>query len=450
VFIVTAISSRSRAHTPARAIADGSPPPSHGTEERLLRAVTLLAGRDGYPRLSVERILELAAVSRATFYQYFSNVDDCFWSAYRRHAERLVADVAAATAAGKSPEFEALDALVALAVSQPHTARMLMREGLTAGPAGPAERDALIARVADAIRASQPAPSTVDLPPQILVGAVFGFLAMRVSDGGALAGLREYVLEWALAFLRCASLPSWSARLAPAFPPQVGRSPARASAPPAGATRRERVLRATAAAVCAKGYRDTTVTDIVALAGVSRRSFYNEFQSKADAFVAAYEHGFQLTLMACTPAFFISASWPERVWASAQAFTGFLSREPIFAHLGFLECYALGPDFTQRAYEIQLAFTLFLEEGYRQRPQARPLSRACADLTAAAIFELAFQGTRRGPSMYLRSLQPLAVYIALAPFIGVDDAGEFVTDKLSTRTGSAAHAICSPGRSRAR
>jgi AcrR family transcriptional regulator len=45
--------------------------------DRLLEAVIELAARDGYARLTVEKILVVAGVSRATFYQYFRSADDC-------------------------------------------------------------------------------------------------------------------------------------------------------------------------------------------------------------------------------------------------------------------------------------------------------------------------------------------------------------------------------------
>ncbi len=331
--------------------------------------------------------------------KYFCNVEDCFWSAYHKHADRLVADVAAAAAGSVDRELDVLDTLVATAISRPQAARLLMREGLAAGATGRRERDALISRIERAMTSCAADQLTIDLPPTILIGATFGFLSMRLADGGALDGLREQVREWAGAFARRSSQRSWSARLVPALAPHASRPPARSSVGRPGRAPRERILLATAATIHAKGYRETTVTDIVAGARVSRRSFYNEFPSKADAFVAAYEHAFELGLAACTPAFFISAPWPERVWHGAQAFTGFLAREPLLSYLGFVECYAIGPSFAPRVQDTQLAFTLFLEDGYRQRAQAQSLSRACSTLTAAAIFELAFQSTRRGPGL---------------------------------------------------
>jgi len=399
--------------------------------------VTEVAARHGYAQLTVERILSAAGVSRATFYQYFCNVDDCFWSAYRQHAEQLVSDVTAAAKGNRHRELAVLDALAVTATSRPEIARLLMRECLAAGPTGLVERDGLISRLEHAMTGPAPSQSTIDLPAPILIGATFRFLSMRLSDGDALDGVRDDVREWVGGFARRSSSPSWSARFAPVLPRHASRTPAQSGVGRTAGTPRERILRATAATIRAKSYRDIAVADIVATACVSRKGFYNEFSSKADAFMATYEHGFQQSLAACAPAFFGPRAWPERVWHGAQAFTGFLSSEPLFAYLGFVECYAIGPRFALRVHDTQLAFTLFLEEGYRHRAQAQSLSRACSVLTAAAIFEAGFQASRCGPSLYIRRMQPLAVYIALAPFTGIDEAGEFVTGKLSAANSDA-------------
>jgi AcrR family transcriptional regulator len=401
------------------------------SQARLLDAVTQVATRDGYARLTVERVLREAGVSRATFYQYFASVDDCFWSAYRRHAEQLEATVAAAARRSEQPQLAMLDALVDLAVSRPDVARVLMREGLAAGRTGLTERDALIARLDHASAGSVAQAATIDLPATILIGSTFGFLAMRLADGSGDDRLREEVREWATAFVRGCSGSSWSSRLAPALPRQPALLPGQSSSTRPRGSAHERILHATAQVVRQKGYRAMTVADIVRVARVSQRTFYNEFPSKADAFMATYEQAFQQGLAACAPAFFISAPWPERIWQGAQAFSGFFAREPSLAHVCLVECYAVGPRFARRVQDTQLAFTLFLEDGYRQRPQAQSLSRACSILTTAAMFEIASAGARRGPIMNLRRLQPLAIYVALAPFIGLDAAGEFVMGKLS-------------------
>jgi AcrR family transcriptional regulator len=411
----------------------GSPTTSGGprAELRILDAVVDVAGRNGYARLTVEAVLAAARVSRATFYQYFANVEECFGCAYRRYAEQLTTDVAERVRRQANPHLVILDALVDLAISRPEVARVLMAEGLAAGSVGMQDRDAVITKLEHAMTGSAAHDSRIDLPPGTLIGGIFRFLSMRLLDGGALDGPREDVREWVLAFARRSSQPSWSSTFMPALPSEVSRACALPRHPRPAGTSRERIMKATAASVREKGYRDITVADIVGAAGVSRRGFYNEFSSKAHAFMAAYEYGFERTVAACAPAFFTPAVWPERVWRGAHAFTGFLSREPLLAYLGFVECYALGPGFAARVHDMQLAFTLLLEEGYRQRPQGRRLSRACSHLAAATIFEAGFQASRRSASIFLRRLQPLAVYIALAPFIGLEEAGEFVAAKLS-------------------
>jgi AcrR family transcriptional regulator len=412
---------------------DQNEPRRNTAHDRLLSAVSDVAAHKGYAHLTVERLLASAGVSRATFYQYFANVDDCFWSAYRHHADRLVDETNAAVGArrGEPPELLVLDALVDAAVSRPGIVRLLTREGLAAGPAGLAERDSLIARITKSMTGSVGHQPAIDLPAAILIGGTFRFLTMRLSDGHNLGGLRDDIRQWAGAFALGARAPGWSVRFTPAVPGACSSSPY-----PWGGTRfrgsaRERILKATALTIRERGYRASTVADVVQAAGVSRRGFYNEFACKSAAFVGAYEHVFEEILSVCTPAFFGPRVWPERVWSGALAFTSFLAREPLLSYLGLVECYAVGPRFALRVHDTQLAFTVFLEEGYRQRPEAESLSRGCSALTVTAIFELAFQASRHSPDVETRRLQPLAVYMALAPFIGMQEAGNFVAGKLA-------------------
>src|SRR3954453_20626074 len=56
-------------------------------------------------------------------------------------------------------------------------------------------------------------------------------------------------------------------------------------------TQRERMLDAMARAVAAKGYAKLTVSDVVALAGVSRRTFYEQFADKEECFLESYAAG---------------------------------------------------------------------------------------------------------------------------------------------------------------
>jgi AcrR family transcriptional regulator len=70
------------------------------------------------------------------------------------------------------------------------------------------------------------------------------------------------------------------------------------------ASQRFRLLLGTARAAAAKGWAQTTVADIVDAAGVSRKTFYEHFDSRDEAFVAAYDAidvGIERVASALTP-----------------------------------------------------------------------------------------------------------------------------------------------------
>jgi AcrR family transcriptional regulator len=406
-----------------------------GVSRRILEAVTKSAGRYGLAELTVELIQRNARVSRASFYQYFSSVEDCFWNTYRHHAQQLVHRVTDAVAGCEHPELAALQVLVETAKEQPNVAQLLMREGTGAGASALEEREWLIEGIAGAIEASRLA-GTVDLPLEIMIGGVFRFLSLRLDGGGTRDRLAHDVLEWAGTFAAGGKEKTWSGESAPRLPSRDGSG--RESSQFLGNAKRElapreRIIWATAATIRDVGYRNMKVEQVCAVAGVSRRSFYNNFPTKTDAFIATYEFAFQQTVAACAPAFFGARVWRDRIWDGFEASSAFFSREPLLAYIGFVECYSIGREFALRVRDTQLAFTLFLEDGYRQRPEAEALSRDCSELTAATIFEAGFLASLRGPTLNIRRVQPLSVYIALAPFIGRDAAGGFVRSKLSAR-----------------
>lgn len=394
-----------------------------GTQGRLTDALTDFVSCHGYARLAVERLLERAGVSRATFYQYFSSVEDCFLHAYGVQGERLVGEVARVHVQDGG-QLALLGLLVAAAHERPEVANLLFREGLAAGPAGLRARERLIAGIE---RTAGITASAVALPTSVVIGAVMRFLAIHASNGTTPADLGDDIRRW----LGCYEAPCGSVVWPRRLPPLSSKAH---STPPAGVRLRhppaERIVRAAAASVEHRGYRATTVAHIVNVARVSRATFYNEFADRSAAVTAACERAFRETMAACAPEFFTVPGWTERVWQSSLAFTGYLAREPSFAHLLMAEPYALGPELASRVADSLLAFTFFLEGGNRQRGESGRLSDHCQLLIAASIAELAMLACRGQPGVDMRRIQPLAVYMTLAPFVGVHEAARLVTRKL--------------------
>jgi AcrR family transcriptional regulator len=82
-----------------------------------------------------------------------------------------------------------------------------------------------------------------------------------------------------------------ASRIKPATPQKLprGRHPLTQAA--VAGSQRVRLLDAGARVVAERGYGAATVADVIALAGVSRRTFYEHFPGLEDCFLAAYEDG---------------------------------------------------------------------------------------------------------------------------------------------------------------
>src|SRR3954470_1905995 len=91
----------------------------------------------------------------------------------------------------------------------------------------------------------------------------------------------------------------------------------------AAETQRARMLEATARAVASKGYAKTTVADIVALAGVSRTTFYGHFADKEECFLETYAAGAHALVVGVADAVRRSgaADWRERVRVGLSTYT---------------------------------------------------------------------------------------------------------------------------------
>src|SRR4051812_40967638 len=117
-------------------------------------------------------------------------------------------------------------------------------------------------------------------------------------------------------------------------------------------TQRERMLNAVIEAVAEKGFADTTVADVVARAGVSRRTFYEQFDDKLDCFLAAYVARAEAVLEQIETrvhALDAAAGWRERLRAGLGAYLDALAARPASARVLNVDVLGAGP----RALELR-------------------------------------------------------------------------------------------------
>ncbi len=111
------------------------------------------------------------------------------------------------------------------------------------------------------------------------------------------------------------------------------------------ASQRGRLLDSMAQAVAEHGYGATTVAHVVALAGVSRKTFYEHFSDKEDCFLALYDTGIAYVIGRLVEALWdeTADSDPEvRIAAGLRTFLAVLAEEPAFSRAIILEVHAAG------------------------------------------------------------------------------------------------------------
>ncbi|HEV7770114.1 MAG TPA: TetR/AcrR family transcriptional regulator [Solirubrobacterales bacterium] len=159
--------------------------------ERLLAAMLKAVAEIGYRDVNVQDVLDRAGVSRPTFYEHFSNKEDCFLAAFDATAVRLRAGVAAAADEGGDNWRDrlrfGLRALLRFAVEQPDAARALIVEARGASPAAVLRRDALLehfgARIDGKARELVPGADGSAIKAAGVVGGIETLLYSRINKG---------------------------------------------------------------------------------------------------------------------------------------------------------------------------------------------------------------------------------------------------------------------------
>jgi AcrR family transcriptional regulator len=182
------------------------------------------------------------------------------------------------------------------------------------------------------------------------------------------------------------------------------------------------MLDAMAAAVAEKGYAATTVADVIKRAGVSRKTFYEQFHDKEDCFLQAYDVILGMCLQRVADAYMGHEEWSERLRHGLDAFLRFLASEPAFARLCVVEALAAGPQGVARRDQALAAFASFLDVARNEAPSGNAPPPLIAEVTTGGIYGLIYTRIVRGETESLPELLPDMMYVALVPFVGQEEA----------------------------
>ena len=195
---------------------------------------------------------------------------------------------------------------------------------------------------------------------------------------------------------------------------------------------RERILFACAQCCYERGYVQMGIADIVSAAAVSRSVFYEHFHDKQHAALAMLEQAFELMMTDQRPRLLRAGLLARAGLGGRPRVVRGLRDVPRPVHIAASSSTRPWARLrVQLEHDRLMAFTLMLEDGYKQRPEAEQLPRVVSELIVSLLMECPYREIRRRkpPDRFYDLLPPLPI-AGLAPFIGPPQASSFVQAKV--------------------
>jgi AcrR family transcriptional regulator len=162
---------------------------------------------------------------------------------------------------------------------------------------------------------------------------------------------------------------------------------------------RDRIFHAMETVMAVKGYADTSVADIIKVAGVSRQTFYQLFCSKQDCFLASFgqRQGSVLGTIFETPT---SKAPLERFAALLRTYLTVMARDPAVSRLYLIGVYTAGREALAKRLEMQQQFVdavaaLFEAQTEQDRFVCQTLVAAVSTLVTNALLDDDPQAVRK-------------------------------------------------------
>jgi AcrR family transcriptional regulator len=172
---------------------------------------------------------------------------------------------------------------------------------------------------------------------------------------------------------------------------------------PAG--HRERLIAAMAASIEEKGYRDTTVADVVRIARTSRRNFYEHFADRDACFLALFDATNETMMREIADAVQPDRPLDEQVDRAVDAYIDNVAATPALYRSFVRELPGLGQAGADRGLATLERFAEmlvgFVESGRRAQPELtlRPLAMDSAIIIVGGLRELLVIALQRGRDM---------------------------------------------------
>jgi AcrR family transcriptional regulator len=205
-------------------------------------------------------------------------------------------------------------------------------------------------------------------------------------------------------------------------PPGSSRSPGTLGPEIVDEIQRARIVDSLIATAAEHGYGTVTVERIIRHAHMSARTFYALFEDREACLLAAYEASANELRAGLLAAWEVESRWPDKVRRAITAVIGFIVEYPNAARLLAVEIQAGGPKAQALQAESVDRLSAKLREGRRFRPTSVRLNASTEQTVIAGAIGLIGERLLAEPPDRLRACEPELVELALAPYLGRDEA----------------------------
>ncbi len=406
---------------------------------RIHGAMVEAVAESGYEHTSVKQVIGLAGVSRRSFYEQFSNKEECFLATFDLIAGREIKRMRKAYIAADGGLEERLRAafqsLTTQAGENRKAATLVLLEARTAGAAGTLRlRRATTTCEQMLARGLLASPEASPLPVPVVRGITGGLHGMMAQAMSATRGridpqLSEEMLQWTLLFQTPAAAhmdellaAGLSLRMR-----EISLARAHPTAPPMGALdTRTQLLDEVLRLAALHGYRELTAPQIADEASVPIDAFLELFATRGECFLAALDKISEELLAIAADPELVSAQWPTAVRRVLGELLSFLGERPLYARTLAQEAFTAGPEAVQYTLELLQTIATLLTEGAPNPVQ----SELVVEGIAGALLHTVRCQVVSGRIQLLGALADHLSYIVLAPFLGAEAALEVLAEVL--------------------
>lgn len=186
---------------------------------------------------------------------------------------------------------------------------------------------------------------------------------------------------------------------------------------------RERMLLATAELVAERGYQKTTIELIAKTSRVALVTFYEQFSSKEECFLAAFDESVAAAKEVFAELLDREDPWQEQISAGLEIFLEMVVKEQARAKLCIVEAQAAGSASLARYQAMLESVAPKLREGREFNPRASRLPDGLEVAIAGGIVWLVHQRLVADDVDDLLTLLPEMLQVTLTPYIGELEAG---------------------------